>query len=65
MIEFDSPDEARLWDKLCEDPLYPCAKCTARQNPPLCHTKKCGVWRNWWAFRFLQAKEMIKERGMK
>lgn len=44
MIEFESPEEARLWNKLCEDPLYPCAKCTVCQNPPQCHTKNaaCG-----------------------
>jgi hypothetical protein len=28
MIEFDLPDEAGRWNKLCEDPIYPCEEFT-------------------------------------
>lgn len=63
-IEQNNYEDA-IWEKMCEDPLYPCAKCTNCQEPRLCHSKKCAAWRRWWGMRFSRAKEaagVIKER---
>lgn len=59
MNEPELIEEQKIWDALCEDPLYPCAKCTGCQNPRSCHSKTCLKWRSWWMVRFLQAKEAL------
>lgn len=62
----DQEYENNIWQEMCKDPLYPCAKCVACQEPSLCHNKKCKEWRNWWSTRFAEVKEaagVIKERS--
>ena len=61
MNELEALEEQMLWDELCRDPLYPCARCTSCKSPRNCQSKACVRWRGWWMMRFLQIKDMAKK----